>query len=45
MSIAPNHEDLSQEVVDQIRQSIEKVAEDMEEHGMTPGSDEAMRIF
>jgi FtsZ-interacting cell division protein ZipA len=44
-AIAPNHEDLSQEVVDQIRQSIEKVAEDMEEHGMTPGSDEAMRIF
>ncbi len=44
-AIAPNHDDLSQEDVDQIRLDIEKVADDMEEQGMTPGSDEAMRIF
>ena len=43
--IAPNFEDLSQDDVDEIRLSIEKVAEDMERNGMPAGSDEAMRIF
>ena len=44
-AIAPHSDDLTQEDIDRIRQSIEKVAEEMEESGMAPGSDEAMRIF
>ncbi len=44
-AIAPHHETLSQDDVAQIRQSIEKVAREMEQQGMAPGSDEAMRVF
>ncbi len=44
-AVAPNHEDLSQQDIEQIRLSIEKVARDMERQGMEPGSDEAIRIF
>lgn len=44
-AIAPNHDDLSQDDIEQTRQSIENVARDMESQGMAPGSNEAMRIF
>ena len=43
--IAPNSEDLSTEDIERIRESIEKVAAEMERAGMPPGSEEAMRIF
>ena len=43
--IAPNSDDLSTEDIERIRESIEKVAGEMERAGMPPGSDEAMRIF
>ncbi len=43
--VSPNHEVLSDEVVEQIRQSIEQVSLDMAKLGIAPGSDEAIRIF
>ncbi len=42
---SPDHDDLSQDDVDRIRRSIEQVAAQMEELGISPGSDEAARIF
>jgi hypothetical protein len=42
---APNSDDLTQDDIDRIRQSIEKVAMEMENCGMAPGSEEAMRLF
>jgi hypothetical protein len=44
-AVAPNHDDLSQDDIDDIRRSIEKVSNEMEQLGMAPGSDEAMRVF
>lgn len=44
-AVSPNHDDLSQDDIDDIRRSIEKVANEMEQLGMAPGSDEAMRVF
>ena len=44
-AISPGRENLSQDEVDDIRQSIEKVASEMEEFGIAPGNEEAMRIF
>ncbi len=41
----PNYNELSQDDVDKIRQSIDNVAQEMESHGLPPGSDEAMRLF
>ncbi|MEM7196088.1 MAG: cell division protein ZipA C-terminal FtsZ-binding domain-containing protein [Pseudomonadota bacterium] len=43
--IAPGQEDLTQDDVDAIRRNIEKVASEMEAHGVTPGSEEASRLF
>jgi len=43
--VTPGQDDLSQNDVEIIRRSIENVAEDMERHGIAPGSDEAIRIF
>ena len=42
---SPDHNDLSQEVADEIRKSIEQVAAEMERLGIPAGSDEATRIF
>ena len=42
---SPDHDDLSQEVVDEIRKTIEQVAAEMERLGIPAGSDEATRIF
>ena len=44
-AIMPNHEDFSQDDIDHIRKSIEKVAQEMETLGIATGSDEAIRIF
>lgn len=41
----PSGNDLSQEEAERLRVSIEKTAQLMEESGIDPGSDEAMRIF
>jgi FtsZ-interacting cell division protein ZipA len=43
--IAPGYEDLSNEDVEKIRQSIDNVAREMERYGINPGSDEATRLF
>ncbi len=43
--IAPGYEDLSTEDAEAIRSSIEKVAAEMESHGINPGSEEANRLF
>ncbi|MBX2867915.1 MAG: hypothetical protein KTR18_04540 [Acidiferrobacterales bacterium] len=43
--IAPGYEDLSTDDVEAIRRSIEKVAAEMESYGITPGSEEATRLF
>ncbi len=42
---APNFDDLSQDDIDSIRATIEKVCSEMEDLGMAPGSEEAMRVF
>jgi len=43
--IAPGYEDLSTDDAEAIRRSIEKVAAEMESHGINPGSEEANRLF
>ena len=42
---SPDHDDLSEEVIDTTRKSIERVAAEMEQLGIPAGSDEAARIF
>ena len=42
---APNFDDFSQDDIDSIRVTIEKVSSEMEDLGMAPGSEEAMRVF
>ena len=44
-AVSSRSEDLFQDDIDEIRQSIEQVAAQMEELGMAAGSDEAMRVF
>ena len=44
-AIAPGYDDLSMEDVEAIRNSIEKVAREMESYGIIPGSEEATRLF
>ncbi len=44
-AIAPGYDELSTENVEAIRRSIENVAREMESYGMTPGSEEASRLF
>lgn len=44
-AIAPNHHGLPQEYVENVRQSMEKVAQEMEGQGIASGSEEAMRLF
>ena len=43
--VAPNSDTLSADDIERIRASIEKVAAEMEAAGLSPGSDEAIRLF
>ncbi len=43
--VAPGYESLSMDDVEVIRRSIEKVAGEMESYGISPGSEEANRLF
>lgn len=43
--IAPGFDELSSDDVEAIRRSIEKVAQQMDRHGISPGSDEATKLF
>ncbi len=43
--IAPGHDNLSMDDVEVIRKSIEKVAKEMEDCGISPGSEVARRLF
>lgn len=43
--IAPGYDDLSNDDIEAIRRSIEKVAREMEGYGIVPGSEEASRLF